>query len=170
MFSEQTSQAVSNFVAEGQQSVPGGGMDIDMNDHTLGDQTVGAVAPVAADAMLEGVAQSSTMAVGGPGKNVASATAKVAPKVGSAGGPGAGKAFSEATEDAARAASGNKCVFCGTNTVRSASPQANRSNIDHAIPKSRGGNNTAGNAQNTCQNCNLQKATKTTEEYLQREQ
>jgi len=83
-----------------------------------------------------------------------------------AGGPGAGKAFSEATKNAARAASGDKCVFCGIKTVRSPSPQPNRSNIDHAIPKSRGGNNTLENAQNACQTCNLKKGAKTTEEFL----
>lgn len=48
------------------------------------------------------------------------------------------------------------------------SPVGNRSNIDHAIPKSRGGNKSAANAQNTCQTCNLQKATQTTEEFLNR--
>ncbi len=105
---------------------------------------------------------------GGVGKAGLGAAAKILPKVGSAGGPGAGKAFSMATQDAARAASGNKCVFCGTNTVRSPTPTPNRSNIDHAIPKSRGGNNTSGNAQNTCQSCNLSKGAKTTEEHLNR--
>ncbi|MCP5335132.1 MAG: HNH endonuclease [Oceanospirillaceae bacterium] len=38
--------------------------------------------------------------------------------------------------------------------------------MDHADPKSRGGNNTLDNAQNTCQTCNLDKGTKTTQEYL----
>ena len=39
-------------------------------------------------------------------------------------------------------------------------------NTDHAMPKARGGNNTLENAQNTCRSCNLQKGTKTTEEYI----
>ncbi|HEY2849000.1 MAG TPA: RHS repeat-associated core domain-containing protein [Gemmatimonadaceae bacterium] len=91
--------------------------------------------------------------------------AAAAPKIGSAGGPGAGKDFSEAVKDAARAESGDRCVFCGDETVRSKTPEPNRSNIDHAIPKSRGGNNTIENAQNTCQTCNSAKGTKTTEEY-----
>jgi len=96
------------------------------------------------------------------------AAAQGAAKVGSAGGPGAGKAFPKAVQDAARAESGDACVFCGEPTVRSKTPATNRSNIDHAIPKSRGGNNTLPNAQNTCQTCNLQKGTMTTEEYLKK--
>lgn len=85
------------------------------------------------------------------------------PKVGSEGGPGAGKQFSQKTKDAARAESNDTCVFCGTETNRT--PGATQSNIDHAIPKSRGGNNTLDNAQNTCRTCNQQKGTKTTEEF-----
>jgi RHS repeat-associated protein len=88
------------------------------------------------------------------------------PKAGSAGGPGAGKPFSERVKDAARAESGDACVFCGRGTTRTRGPSPTRSNIDHAIPKSRGGNNSLDNAQNTCQTCNLEKATQTTEEYL----
>ncbi len=42
----------------------------------------------------------------------------------------------------------------------------NRRNTDHADPKSRGGNNTLPNAQNTCQTCNQNKGTMTTGEYL----
>jgi len=92
-----------------------------------------------------------------------SAGASIGPKPGSAGGPGAGKLFSQATKDAARAESAN-CVFCGTPTTRGRG--ATQSNIDHAIPKSRRGNNTLENAQNTCRDCNLRKGTRTTEEYL----
>jgi RHS repeat-associated protein len=94
----------------------------------------------------------------------AEAASEAVPKLGSAGGPGAGKAFSEATKDAERAASGNRCVFCKEPTTRTPGPD--QSNIDHAIPKSRGGNNTPANAQNTCRTCNLEKGTKTTQEYL----
>ncbi len=88
------------------------------------------------------------------------------PKMGSAGGPGAGKAFSTAVKDAARAEANNKCTLCGTNTTRTAG--STQSNIDHAIPKSRGGNNTINNAQNTCRTCNQSKATQTTSEYLKK--
>jgi RHS repeat-associated protein len=88
------------------------------------------------------------------------------PKRGSSGGPGAGKNFSPSTKEEARAQSGNRCVFCGTDTARKPGP--NQSNIDHADPKSRGGNNTLDNAQNTCRTCNLKKAVKTTLEFLNR--
>jgi RHS repeat-associated protein len=84
------------------------------------------------------------------------------PKIGSEGGPGAGKPFSESTKDAVRT---GECVFCGTPTTRQPGPD--QANIDHAIPKSRGGNNTVDNAQETCRTCNQEKRTQTTEEYLQ---
>jgi hypothetical protein len=99
---------------------------------------------------------------------VARAALHAVPKVGSAGGPGAGKEFPRAVQDAARAEAHDACVFCGEATVRSKTPTPNRSNIDHAIPKARGGNNTLPNAQNTCQTCNLKKGTMTTEEYLKK--
>jgi RHS repeat-associated protein len=86
------------------------------------------------------------------------------PKLGSSGGPGAGKDFGEKVKNAEREASGNTCRLCGTETGRKAGP--NQSNIDHAQPKSRGGNNSQDNAQNTCRTCNLKKGTKTTEEVL----
>jgi RHS repeat-associated protein len=94
------------------------------------------------------------------------ATAQAAPKIGSAGGEGAGKKFADKIKDAARDESGNTCVFCKAETPRTPGPT--QSNIDHAIPKSRGGNNTLENAQNTCRTCNLDKGTSTTGEYLQR--
>ena len=84
-----------------------------------------------------------------------------ASKAGSAGGPGTGKVFSEKTKDAART---GECVLCEKPTTRTPGPD--QSNIDHAIPKSRGGNNTLNNAQETCRTCNLKKGTKTTNEYL----
>lgn len=84
-------------------------------------------------------------------------------KPGSAKPEGAGKPFSKGTKDAARGESGNKCVFCKKDTTRQAGPD--QSNIDHSIPKSRGGDNSLDNAQNTCRTCNLDKGTKTTEEY-----
>jgi RHS repeat-associated protein len=88
------------------------------------------------------------------------------PKVGSDGGPGAGRVFSGKTKDAARAENPN-CVFCGTPTTRTPGPT--QSNIDHAIPKARGGNNTVPNAQHTCRDCNQRKRTKTTREFLNQE-
>lgn len=88
-------------------------------------------------------------------------------KVGESGGPGAGKAFTPAVKDAAKAESAN-CVFCTKATTKEAGPL--QSNIDHAIPKSRGGNNTINNAQNTCRTCNLTKGTMTSTEFLQQNQ
>lgn len=109
----------------------------------------------------------TTVSVGPRATNTPRAAVNaIAPKPGAAGGPGAGKAFPRSTQDQARQQTNNTCVFCGQATVRSPTPQTNRSHIDHAIPKSRGGNNTLGNAQNSCQTCNLQKGPRTTEEYM----
>ncbi len=90
--------------------------------------------------------------------------AKRLPKVGKAGGPGSGKRFPESVKDTARAESDNKCVFCGRPTTREPGP--NQSNIDHAEARSRGGTNTFENAQNTCRTCNLDKADRSTTEFL----
>jgi 5-methylcytosine-specific restriction endonuclease McrA len=79
---------------------------------------------------------------------------------------GAGKPFNQSTKDGARADSDNKCVFCGRETT----PGARQSNVDHADAKSQGGDNSSANAQNTCRSCNLDKGTRTTQEYLQHRQ
>ena len=86
------------------------------------------------------------------------------PKLGSMGGDGAKKPFSNKVKDQARVESNDTCVFCDTKTTREPGPT--RSEIDHGIPKSRGGNNSLDNAQNTCRNCNRKKGTKTTDEFL----
>ena len=88
------------------------------------------------------------------------------PKEGSEGREGEGKRFSDKVKDQAREESGNTCVFCGTKTTEESGPS--RSEIDHAIPKSRGGNNSPDNAQNTCRTCNRSKGAKTTGEFLGR--
>ncbi len=90
---------------------------------------------------------------------------EAAPKQGAAGGEGAGKPFPDKVKERARDESGNTCVFCGTETTNEPGPT--RSEIDHAIPKSRDGNNTQENAQNTCRTCNRQKGAQTTDEFLQ---
>ncbi|MBA2303959.1 MAG: HNH endonuclease [Acidobacteria bacterium] len=46
-------------------------------------------------------------------------------------------------------------MFCGDKTNRE--PGSKPSNIDHAVPKKQGGNNSPENAQNTCRDCNLKK-------------
>ena len=99
----------------------------------------------------------------GTGAKVESAVVGGMAKVGEAGGPGAGKPFANSVKDAARAESNDTCVFCKQETARTPGP--NQSNIDHSIPKSRNGNNSLNNAQNTCRTCNLDKGTKTTPEY-----
>lgn len=90
--------------------------------------------------------------------------AKGGPKAGSAEPAGAGKRFPESVKEQARTESAGKCVFCDTKTGNTPGPK--RSEIDHAIPKSRGGDNSPGNAQNTCRDCNRSKGAKTTEEFL----
>ncbi len=86
---------------------------------------------------------------------------------GSRGGPGAGKDFSKSTKDAAEVEANGRCVFCGKETIRTQGPHPDRRHTDHSDPKSRGGNNTLENAQNTCQTCNLEKRNRTTREYLE---
>ncbi|MCU1279529.1 MAG: hypothetical protein JWM53_3075, partial [bacterium] len=88
------------------------------------------------------------------------------PKIGSAGGPGAGKRFADPTKNAAEAEAKGRCVFCGEKTTRTPGPL--QRNTDHAIAKSRGGNNTLENAENTCRTCNLDKRAQSTEEYLKK--
>jgi len=71
-------------------------------------------------------------------------------KSGSAGGPTAGKVFPEAVKEAAKAENPRAvCVYClreGTATQ-----------VDHAIPKAKGGNATLENAQLACPHCNPSK-------------
>ncbi|QRN96918.1 HNH endonuclease [Archangium violaceum] len=86
-------------------------------------------------------------------------------KAGARGGPGSGKRFTEEVKASAEQAAGGRCVFCGRPTTREPGPA--QRNTDHAVPKSRGGNNTLDNAQNTCRTCNLDKGSKTTEEFLE---
>ena len=85
------------------------------------------------------------------------------PKEGSSGGPGAGKTFDPATQQAAvnenAAANGGtaRCVFCGDKVSNEAGQ--NKVNIDHANARAKAGNNTLNNAQVTCQYCNQSKGT-----------
>ncbi|MBL8031259.1 MAG: HNH endonuclease, partial [Candidatus Doudnabacteria bacterium] len=69
--------------------------------------------------------------------------------VGSAGGKGAGKAFTQSTKNAIRS-SQKTCAFCGK--------IPKKSEIDHIVPKSRNGNNSLRNGQNTCRSCNRSKS------------
>jgi RHS repeat-associated protein len=130
-----------------------------------GADSMNAVLPFAG--AIEAVGAAATVdAVGASAAAESGAASGTAPKIGEAGGPGAGKPFPNSVKDAARAESSDTCVFCGQPTTRTAGPD--QSNIDHAIPKSREGNNTLNNAQNTCRTCNLDKHTQTTQEYQQK--
>lgn len=80
--------------------------------------------------------------------NAARAVPKIKP--GSANGPTAAQRFPESVRDAAKAENlSATCVFCqrpGTG-----------SQVDHAIPRARGGNATLDNAQLACPHCNASK-------------
>ncbi len=88
-----------------------------------------------------------------PGGIEIKAEAKFTPevlKLGSKGGPTAGKAFTVGVKRAV-APWENKCAFgCGRDATE----------VDHIIPKSRGGNNTLENAQPACRTCNASKGNK----------
>lgn len=86
-----------------------------------------------------------------------------APNAGSAGGPGAGKNFSQAQKDANI---GQPCTYCGKPTIQSPKPHPDRLHNDHIIPKAQGGNNTNANLNPSCQTCNLQKGAKPLDEFL----
>ena len=70
-------------------------------------------------------------------------------KPGSAGGPTAGRRFPESVRQGELAQNPSTCVYCRMETD---APQ-----IDHAVPRSRGGNATPENAQTTCGHCNASK-------------
>jgi HNH endonuclease len=70
-------------------------------------------------------------------------------KAGAEGGETAGKAFSQGIRQSALDENPSTCVYCRMETN---SPQ-----VDHAIPRARGGNATLENAQTTCPWCNASK-------------
>jgi RHS repeat-associated protein len=71
-------------------------------------------------------------------------------KAGAAGGETAGKSFSQAVRDAAKAENPlNVCVYCRREGVAT--------QVDHSIPRARGGNATLDNAQLACPHCNASK-------------
>lgn len=84
-----------------------------------------------------------------PATVIAAEAGTPAIKAGSAGGPTAGKPFSRSVRDEELANNPSTCVYCRMETDR---PQ-----IDHVIPRSRGGNATIDNAQTTCPWCNPSK-------------
>jgi len=108
-----------------------------------------------------GVAAAGAAVQAGAAKNASAIAETVAmrngggPKEGSTGGPSAGKKPSEAQRQRILKENGGKCVFCGKPNEH----------VDHAHPRSRGGNTMEENLQGTCAHCNLQKGAKTTGEY-----
>jgi RHS repeat-associated protein len=70
-------------------------------------------------------------------------------KSGSSGGSSAGKRFPKSVKEQTLKNNPDKCMYCGMKTGK---PQ-----VDHPIPRSRGGNATNDNAQTTCPHCNASK-------------
>ncbi len=119
----------------------------------------------------EAVAASPTVVGSAPGVVAAAAgTAEVihggavlknalgnAAKEGSSGGPSAGRRATEAERARALKENAGNCVFCGKPNEH----------VDHAIARSKNGNNTPENLQGTCAHCNLSKGVKSTIEFIQ---
>jgi RHS repeat-associated protein len=70
-------------------------------------------------------------------------------KPGASGGPSAGRGFSAAVKQQALSENPNTCVYCRM--------QTNSPHVDHAMPRSMGGNATIANANTACPHCNLSK-------------
>jgi len=70
-------------------------------------------------------------------------------KEGALGGPTAGMAFPRSVRQEALLENPDSCVFC---RMKTDSPQ-----VDHSIPRARGGNATIENAQTSCPWCNASK-------------
>jgi hypothetical protein len=99
------------------------------------------------DARTDGV--TSAVAAGSTQAGVATKAGAPAIKAGSAGGETAGKAFPRSVRGAALEENPSTCVYYRMETD---APQ-----VDHAIPRARGGNATLDNAQTTCPWCNASK-------------
>ena len=80
------------------------------------------------------------------GKEIGKSTEAFAIKAGSSGGVTSGLKFPRSVKQEVLRGNPSTCVYCRMETKN---PQ-----IDHAIPRSRGGNATLDNGQTTCQHCN----------------
>ncbi len=114
----------------------------------------------------------------GPDASIAGAAAKrsiskTADKaVGTAGGKRAGKEFTPAgkaqvkSANAAKNGGQTRCSNCGRQTVpgqqskRGVTPPKNETQVDHIIPKSKGGDGAPSNGQVLCRECNIKKSDK----------
>ena len=83
------------------------------------------------------------------GRGAAAEDAAPLIKAGSSGGPTAGKAFPQSVRSETLLDNPDTCVFC---RMKTAKPQ-----VDHAIPRARGGDATIDNAQTACPWCNASK-------------
>jgi RHS repeat-associated protein len=83
------------------------------------------------------------------GKEATGALDSIAIKAGSSGGQTAGKVFPKSVKEQVLKENADTCVYC---RMKTDSPQ-----VDHAIPRSRGGDATVENGQTTCGHCNASK-------------
>lgn len=139
-----------------------------------------AVAGAAADLTVEGLQTAATSGAGALLGGISKAEkvgetlggAAKASKAGAAGGKRAGQGFTHAMkrdaklENAAAHGGHTTCVGCGKKTVPSKQSRAgvkhspDEDNVDHIIPKAKGGDGTPANAQVLCRGCNLKKGAK----------
>jgi RHS repeat-associated protein len=101
------------------------------------------------NAVLGCVAGAASRGAGGPHDPAPPGGEPPPIKPGAAGGDTAGKPFPPRVRQQTLEENPNTCVYCRMETD---SPQ-----VDHSIPRSRGGNATPENAQTTCPHCNASK-------------
>ncbi len=71
-----------------------------------------------------------------------------------------GGKFSKSTKEEAAERAGNKCEYCGVDTVKAkksesgVTPPKNEAQTDHIVPRSEGGTNAPSNAAHACRECN----------------
>jgi RHS repeat-associated protein len=118
---------------------------------------------------VAGKIDDATRAVKGAGK---ADDAAVAAGSGAAGGPTAGKPFSRSVKEEVKSANREAntgiqtCENCGVVTVQGSKTEKgvsrakNETQVDHIIPKSRGGDAMRENAQVLCRDCNQRKGAK----------
>jgi hypothetical protein len=132
----------------------------------MGNMATGNYVGAVADAVGIAIDATATAVPGMPGgAATALRAARVAEKAKDAAGAysryKAGANFSKKTKAEAAARAGNKCEYCGKNTVpaqkseKGVTPPKNEAHTDHIDPKSAGGTNDPSNAAHACRECNL---------------